>query len=267
MEFHFPNVLAFSPVRGSFSDLKIQCQILPTADQQIQEGQTVAAASSSQSEPKSKVFEVHRLILAAGSGYFRRHLIPKDSSLSPLELELLGIKPHIFELILDLLYEGKACLATRRDVCYFAHAARHLELNVYQDIEEKCLDELPLLLYAGKTKKPDHQSQDGPNRNAGDQKADEPESADGNNGHLSDDSESSELSESDYLHELWKKYAADPKCYDRKEPSSRLRPKIRVVPRGSRGSMWKCAKCVFSSSNKAKLERHVARRHDITYKI
>ncbi|TRY69214.1 hypothetical protein TCAL_14231 [Tigriopus californicus] len=266
MEFHFPSVLAFSPVRGSFSDLKIQCQIQPIAGRQAQKGQS---ASSSQSEPQSKVFEVHRLILAAGSGYFRRHLIPRDSSQSPLELELLGIKPRIFQHILDLLYDGRTSLATRRDVCYFAHTARHLELNVYQDIEEKCLDELPLLLYGKheKTKRQDHKSPAGANTNAGDQKVDDANESDGSE-HLSDDSgASSELSDSKYLHELWKKYAADPKCHDRKEPSSRLRPKIKVELRGSRGNMWKCAKCVFSSSNKAKLERHVARRHDITYKI
>ena len=84
-----------------------------------------------------------------------------------------------------------------------------------------------------------------------------------------EDSGESEVDEAEleYMHELWKKFAADPPSYDRRNRNSKLRNIMTAKMVANTGAdmarkPWKCSRCKFTSKFKIQTRRHIRKEHD-----
>lgn len=57
----------------------------------------------------SRIFRVHRLVLAASSPYFSALFSGGMSEVDQEEVQILGVETEIFEVLLDFIYTGQLC--------------------------------------------------------------------------------------------------------------------------------------------------------------
>lgn len=67
----------------------------------------------------SRVFRVHRLVLAASSPYFSALFSGGMSEVDQEEVQILGVDTEVFEELLDFIYTGRLCFCQRPFDCDF----------------------------------------------------------------------------------------------------------------------------------------------------
>ena len=86
-----------------------------------------------------KKFQVHKVVLASCSDYFRSMFTSGMKECSQTEIELKGVSSRGLEKVLQTIYESSASFESDNDLVEFISAANHLQCNLAINYAQKIL--------------------------------------------------------------------------------------------------------------------------------